>query len=447
LLAPLATGCAPDLTLAVAPEVLSTEWREGKGIAPAAEIPASLGAAFKSPELEALVARALAANADLGAATARIAQARSQLRIARASMLPVVSGSAGLRATQTDDQGTSLFNFSTAFAGLDVSYEVDLFGRLAAERRSARARLAAATFDRDAVALTVEAETARAFIQYAVLAHRIELLDRNLESARELERIVRVRRRYGEATLVETGLQAIEVRQLETERTRLLQARSRTRNALAVLLGEEAPRAVIPEAGLASFATPEIAPLQPGALLVRRPDIRAAEARIAAASGDVERARAAFLPQLTLSASGLGQAAALGGPYGATLSLGANLAAPIFNRGRLTGELGVATATQRETVELYRGALLTALAEAENALAATAQSRTRQKLLESARGEARTAARLSRLQFLEGEADLRATLDAELRLVAIEDALAVAAQERLEAAIDLYRAMGGASKQ
>jgi outer membrane protein TolC len=184
--------------------------------------------------------------------------------------------------------------------------------------------------------------------------------------------------------------------------------------------------------------------VQPGELLTRRPDMRAAEARIAAAEGDVAQARAAFLPQLRLSAGGLAEAV-LGGPIAATASIGADLLAPIFNRGRLRGQLDFASAAQRESVELYRGVLLQALREAENALAGTEQSRRRADLLQDVIAQARETARLARLQYVEGMADLQTVIEAEERLIAIQDALAIATQERLEAAIDLYRAMGGAA--
>jgi outer membrane protein TolC len=213
-----------------------------------------------------------------------------------------------------------------------------------------------------------------------------------------------------------------------------------------VLVGEEAPRFALEPAGLAGFSLPEIAPVQPGELLVRRPDVRAAEARIAAAEGDIGRARAAFLPRIRLSASALGQAATLGGPIGATLSIGSDLLAPIFNRRRLRGELGVAAATQAESVELYRGALLVALAEGESALAAVDHSRAREAVLEDMVAEAETTARLARLQYLEGAADLQWVLDAEQLLVGAQDARAIARQERLEAAIDLYKALGGSPR-
>jgi NodT family efflux transporter outer membrane factor (OMF) lipoprotein len=441
-----AAACAPSAELRPRPDVQSAAW---SAAAPASAGPVrqpALGEALGDAALQRLLVQAAARNADLAAAAARIERARAQLGIARASMLPVVNGSAGISRTETDNRGGGVFNFSQGFAGLDVSYDVDLFGGERAGRRGARARIAAAGFERDAVALVVETEVARAFVQHAALADRIVLLDRNIQQARELERIIGVRLRLGDATRVDTGLQTIQVRQLEAERLRLVEAQARTRNALAVLAGEEAPRFALAPATLSGFSVPEIALVQPGELLIRRPDIRAAEARIAAAEGDVARARAAFLPRLRLSASALGQAATLGGPLGATLSIGSDLLAPIFNRRRLRGELGTAAAEQAETVELYRGALLEAFGEAENGLVAVAQSRAREDLLAAIVAEARTTARLARLQYLEGEADLQRVLDAEQLLVRAEDAQAVARQERLEAAIDLYKALGGSPR-
>lgn len=446
LLAALASACAPSVETRPRPELQSQGWSAEAAASPARAHQPALGDAFGDPELQRLLALAATRNADVAAAAARVQRARAQLGIARASMLPVVTGSAGLSGTDTDNNGGGAFNFSEGFAGLDVSYDLDLFGGERAGRRAARARLAAAAFDRDAAALVVETEVARVYVQHAALADRIVLLDRNIGQARELERIIGVRLRLGDATRVDTGLQTIQVRQLEADRLRLAEALARTRNALAVLVGEEAPRFAAPEARLANLAVPEIALVQPGELLVRRPDVRAAEARIAAAEGDVARARAAFLPRIRLSASALGQAATLGGPIGATLRIGADLLAPIFNRRRLRGELGTVAAEQAESVELYRGALLAALGEAENGLAAVAHSRAREALLIEIVAEATVTARLARRQYLEGEADLQQVLDAEQLLVRAEDARAVAHQERLEAAIDLYKALGGSPR-
>jgi len=445
-LALLSACAAPKPRLPVAPEVLSAEWRGGPATA-GAPLPQSLAAAFNLPLLHELTARALAANPDLGAATARVEQARAQMRIARAAMLPSVSATAGASATRSDGGGGGVrFESNGGFAGIDVAYELDLFGREAAGRRAARARARAAIFDREALALTLEAELARALVQSAALGERLRLLDRGIADARELERVIGVRFRLGEATRLETAQQAVELRRLEAERLRLIEAQERTRSAVAVLVGEEAPGFGLPRLAIAQFAVPAPAIVQPAELLVRRPDVRAAEARIAAAAGDVERARAAFLPSLRLSASGIGEAASLGGPVAAVLSVGANLLAPIFEGGRLRGELDFSAAVQRESVELYRSALLTALGEAQNALTAVSLSGERAGLVTAAVEEARTSARLSLRRYLEGETDFQFVADARADLVAAEDSAVLALQERLEAAIDLYRAMGGPAR-
>lgn len=448
-------GCVPHTELAVTPNIVSTQWSQpedsaappigGTPVSTAPAMPADLGAAFQSAELSALIARAAGANTDVAIAAARIRQARGLLSVARGSMLPLVSGSAGISATPAHRAPASPFDFSNALGGIDISFDLDLFGAGRAERDAARHRLRAAEYDRDAALLVVQSEVARAYVQRATLAARIAILQRNVTEAVELERIIRARFTAGDATRVDLGLQTIQVRQLQTEEQRLDQALDRTRTALAVLVGAEAPRFALTPARLETLSAPAIALVQPGELLVRRPDLRAAEARIAAAGGDVRQARAAFFPRLSLSASGLTQAATFGSPLASTFTIGANLLAPIFDRRRLRGNLEFSAGRQVESVELYRQVLLTSLAEVEDALSAVNRSHAREALLIEVVSEAQLTARLARLQYLGGEADLQRVLDAEQRLTEAEDARAVALQERLEAAIDLFKALGGAA--
>jgi multidrug efflux system outer membrane protein len=444
-------ACVPHVGLETAPAVEATQWHPGAaemaappgdaGSAPIGEA-ADLGTALGSAELGALLERAAAANPDVAVAGARIRQARALLGIARGAMLPVVSGTAGVAGTRTERTTGDPFDFSDAFAGLDVAFDLDLFGVGRSERRAAAQRLRATEFDREATLIAVRSDVARAYVQRATLARRIALLDRNIEQAGELERIIRLRVDAGETSRVDLGLQTIQVRELETDRHRLAEALDRTRTSLALLLGEESPRFDLAPASLDALVTPEIAPIPPAAI-VHRPDIQAAEARIAAAGGDVDAARAAFYPRLRLTGSALGQAATLSGPLGSTFAIGADLLAPIFNRGRLRGNLEFAGGRQAESVALYRQTLLGAMVEVENALGAIARTRSREALLRQIVEEARLTARLARLQFMEGDADLQRLFDAEQRLVRAEDAHALTRQERLEAAIDLYRAMGG----
>jgi outer membrane protein TolC len=286
---------------------------------------------------------------------------------------------------------------------------------------------------------------ARAYVEHAALTDRLAVLDRALANARELERIILIRVREGVATKVDSGLQTIEVKRIEAERSQMGEARAHARNALALLVGEEAPRFALEDGRLDALAFPDFRPVQPGELLVRRPDVGAAEALIAAAEGDVLAARRAFLPSISLSARGLGQSVAAGGPLQILLSAGASLLAPIFDGGRLRGNLMTANGQQIEAVETYRATLLTAAREGEDALTALDAARSRVALLSETIEAARLTARLARRQYVEGAADLQTVLNAERGLLDLEDAHAIAVQDRLNAAIDLYRAMGGAA--
>jgi multidrug efflux system outer membrane protein len=439
----LAACAAPRPELAVAPSVLSAEWGQAGAAAPDA-VPLETGwSAFRSAELDALIARARAANTDIAIARARIVQARGQLGVARSASIPSFGVSAGADVLRTSSSGgVSLTNSHSA--GLDIAWDLDLFGANKAGKRAALARLVASQFDRDATTLAVESEVARAYVACAALTDRLTILDRALANARELERIIHVRLREGVATKVDLGLQTIEVRRYESQRSQMAEARGHALNALALLVGEEAPRFRPADAKLGDFAYPDFRPVQPGDLLVRRPDIKAAEARIRAAQGDVDRARRAFLPSIAISAHSLGQGLASGGPLQAVLSAGASILAPIFQGGRLRGNLMTASGVQIESVETYRAALLTATREGADALTALDESRRRMALLGQSLEEARLTARLARRQYVEGAADLQTVLNAERGLLDLEDAHALAAQDRLDAAIDLYRAMGGA---
>jgi outer membrane protein TolC len=210
-----------------------------------------------------------------------------------------------------------------------------------------------------------------------------------------------------------------------------------------VLVGEEAPLFALDGTDIEALSAPAFRAVQPGELLARRPDIRAAEAQIAAAAGDVAAARAAFLPSLSITARALLESGSGGGPLQAVLAAGAGMLAPIFDGGRLKGRLTTVSGEQQEAVETYRRTILTALREGEDAMTALEGAQRRLDLLGRTIAEARTAARLARLQFLEGAADLQTVFDAERGLLDLEEARALAAQDRLNASIDLYKAMGG----
>ena len=442
---PLAlVGCAPSVQIAVPPNISSEAWTLDQASSPTEiAMPSSLGELLGSQDLDQLIVQARQRNTQIGVASARIRQARGLLQSARGAMLPVVSGSAGISQSRNSNAGNP-FDFSESFVGIDLDFDIDLFGGARAARRASQYRVGAAEQNRDAVALAVEADVARAFVRRAALAERIAILDRNTQQALDLERIIGARFRAGDATRVDLGLQTIQVRQLQTERLRLLEALDRTRTALAVLVGEEAPLFRMSPPTLSGFAASDLSPMQPALLLARRPDVRTAEYVMLAANGDIAEARAAFMPRISLSARGLLQTISLTGPLSSGSSIGLDLLAPIFDRGRLRGNFEFVSGRQMEAVELYRETMLTALAETEDAMSASLLAREREVLIGQIVEQAALTARLARLQYIGGEADLQRVLDAEQLLSAAEDAAAIARQERLETSIDIFRAIGGA---
>jgi NodT family efflux transporter outer membrane factor (OMF) lipoprotein len=424
----LALGaCAPKPSLSPRPVLRSQTWSGAQ--APAASGSSSL--AFGSAELERILAAARARNADIAMAAARVVQARGELGEARSVPAVSVGGGTG---SGLDNSGSSL--------ALDIAWELDLFGRVSAAKKAARARFVAASWDREAIALAVEAEAVRAFVSHAALSDRLAIIDRSLAAARDLERIISIRAREGAATRVESGRQTIEVRRLESRRSEIAEARVHASNALAVLAGEEAPLFQMQEVGLASLSLTASSMPPPASLLLRRPDIRAAEARIRAAEGDVDRARAAFMPNLTLSAGSLLRSAG-GGPLQLAVSSGSSLLAPIFDRGRLKGRLSTAAGAEAEAVELYRRTLLVALRECEDALTSARAAEQRSNLLSGSTAEARRTVALVRRQYVEGAADLQGVLDAERALLGLEEEQVSALQARFDAAVQLWKAIGG----
>jgi outer membrane protein TolC len=292
--------------------------------------------------------------------------------------------------------------------------------------------------------LVLQAEVAKTFVQLATLNDRIALADRKLAEGRNLQRIIAIRVREGAADSSEAARQVVEVERIIAFRTTLAEQQRHAQTALALLVGAEAPRFTPPPARLAVLSRPGVDPEQPAMLVIRRPDIRAAEARIAAARGDVDAARRAFMPSLKLTTSGFGTAVSLLGPIGLASNAGASLLAPIFQGGRLRGQLEASSATQRESVALYRQTLLAALGEVTDALAATELTAEREASAKRAFAAAQRETSLNELRYREGDSELSALINARSNQYEVEDLWLLTVQDRLIAAIDVFRATGGA---
>lgn len=447
---PLA-ACAPRVELAIAPGIHSTTWASAVSAGSADDADARAFApldwtAFGSPSLDRLLQQARAANTDVAIANARIAQAAADIRMARAANGPVLGLLARAESNARGGSAENAFRDSFNTAELDLSYTVDVSGQLRAGRKAAVARFRAAGYEAEAIQLGIEVAVATAYVEYATLTDRIAIAEAALNSARTFEQTIKLRASEGLASEVDAGIQTSQTNAFAVELSRLKEAKARSSNALAVLLGEEAPSFSLPDAGLATLVAPQFEPLQPASLLSRRPDMLFAAAMIEAAEGDVQRARAAFIPDLELSVGSFIDNAAGNSLTNPGFALASRLLATIFDNGRLNSGVYRSSAQQREAVEQFRKSMLTALAETQNALVASARSAERAALLQQSHGIAMRTAELARLRFISGSDDIGTVTEADRRRLEIADSLAIARQEALLSAIQLYAAMGGRPK-
>lgn len=398
---------------------------------------------FGSEYLNAMMDKALENNTDLRAGIQRIEQARASLKIAGASLLPSVDGTSGAsRSKSNPASGNSSYSTSLS-AGVSVSYEVDLFGANRADIAAAEAGYQGSVFDQEVLKLSLMGDVATGYFTLLNLRERLDIADANLQNANEVLSIIEIKVREGAESDLERAQQQSAVSSSEAARASLEEQVKNAENALAVLIGEMPQMIVIERAQLDNLNVPDIAPGQPSSLLERRPDLRSAESDLLAANADIGAARAAFFPSITLGLSDSIAAAGFGDPTSTVLSLASSLAVPIFQGGSLKGGLEQANARQLELVETYRGNVLTAFQEVEDALAAVKAARSRETSLQVAMDNARRAYDLSKARYDAGAIDFQTLLDTQNAQLSAEDSYAQAKLARMTAAINLYKALGG----
>ncbi|HTU09615.1 MAG TPA: efflux transporter outer membrane subunit [Allosphingosinicella sp.] len=416
-----------------------------------AEPPAGWWRLYQDPVLDQLVEDAFAHNTDLRVATANLARARALLRETRAGRLPQVGVSAGgnyARVPESQSVPGADREGSAFDVGLDVSYEVDLFGRVRRGIEAGRADVAAEEAARDAARVLVAAETARAYADAAAAAQRLEVAERSLDLI-DRTRTVTIRRfEAGRGT----GLDVARVTSLfEQQRASLPPLRAERDGALfrlAALTGR-APAALSPAAGARRTVLRLDRPIPVGdgwQLLARRPDIREAERRLAASTARIGVATADLYPRVTLG----GEVGASGPSLGSLFTggpfrwlLGSLISWSFTDQETVRARIRAAEATSEADLARFDGAVLTALRETETALSAYRHELDRRTALTAARDAAGRAAELERLRLREGRSDSLAVLDAERTLAAAETALADSDARLVSNQIDLFRALGG----
>ncbi|MGZ8203988.1 MAG: efflux transporter outer membrane subunit, partial [Burkholderiales bacterium] len=404
-----------------------------------AGVSATWWGAFGSEELQSLVGEALAGSPDLAIAMERVRQAEAQVRVAGASLFPSLNLGVGTSTrTTSDDRGSNTSNASST--ALSVSYEVDLWGRNRSNVRAAQSSLQATAVDRDTARLTLIAGVATGYFEVLSLRSRLSVARENLAIAERVLELVSARARNGAALALDVSRQQATVLSQRAALMPLEQQERQTLAALAVLTGRLPQGFDVKASSFADLQVPAIDPGMPAELLARRPDLASAEARLAAANADVAAARAALLPSISLTGvagtASNALLAVLGGPT-STISLAMSVLAPIFDGGRLRGQVSIAQSQERELVENYRKAILSAFEDVENALGAASRFAQQEALQTQVQAQAREALRLAEIRYREGVDDLLGVLDAQRTLFSAQDQLAQIRLNRLQSSVNL----------
>lgn len=412
---------------------------------------------FASPELDGLIEAARTRNFDIAAAIARVRQADAQVRIAGASLLPNIDGSgsstwqhegigAGTTLTGPRSRSNASFDFHTYSGGLSASYQIDFWGRNRAAQHSAVSLAMFSRFDQQTVALTVVSNVANTWFTALSLADRLAVARQNLRDAEHTLAVIKGRFDAGTASQLDIAQQDTLVAAQRAIIPNFASQLEQEVIALGILTGQPPERITVQPGTLTSLELPAVSPGLPSALLARRPDVASAEAQLIAQNFSITVARAAFFPTIQLTGSAGYQAAALNRlitPGGALASLTEGLTLPIFDGGTLRGQLDLAKGRYDELLANYRKAVVQAFTDVDTALTAWRYASQQEKLQRAAVEIARRAETIARAQMDAGTVDITTVLTIETTLFSDEDTLVQVRLARVQALLNLYKALGG----
>lgn len=438
------------------------QWSEGAGseqTATSASLP--WWKLYGDAQLDGLIQRALNANLDLQRAGYRIREARAMLRQNRAALWPSVDATASAARGQESANapgvspflqggdlgaGSSLQNLFQA--GFDASWELDLFGGTRRSIEAARADAQSIAFERDAVALSLTAEVARTYVDLRSSQAQLALATQSVGIQHEALAMVRSRYAGGLATDVDLAAAEAQLHGAEAAVPGWQTRRKQAMYRLGVLVGEP-PETLTGELAsnrALSDALPAIEAGLPSDLLRRRPDIQSAERQLAAATARIGVATAQLYPQFSLGASaGLASFTASNffDPHSVIWSIGPSLTWPIFRGGQIKASIDVRNMQAQQALLTYRQAILTALEDVENALAAYHNEQQRHNALAAALASNRQSLEHTRALYLGGMADFRSVLDQQQRLLQAQGDLERSTAAEWTGQIALYKALGG----
>lgn len=450
--APRAAASAPAATATLAPArapALSSEPAGGSMGGSAA-----WWQAWGSAELNALLERALQANADVLQASARLSRAQAELQEVSGASLPSLSlgGQADRARTSALSRSNNSGVSSTANQyglSLSSSFEIDLFGRLASATDAARAQLAASEHARQTVRLSVATAVVQTWLNLRALDEQVAQAQRTVQAREGSARIIAQRLAAGSSNQLEASQAEVQRADAAVQLRELQKQRAQAQNLLGVLTARadlSLPPSDLPALASAYGGLAPGADL-PSALLQRRPDVRQAEALLAAAQADVSAARAALFPTISLSGNLGGQSVSLSRLLEAPAriwSLGFGLSLPLFDGGRRAARIDQAGARQREAVAAYQGAVSQAFQEAADALEALQTARESQPDALSRQAAAARALLLAQARQRAGYSGMLEVLDAQRTEAAARQEAVRARLAVFTATAQLHKALGGA---
>jgi multidrug efflux system outer membrane protein len=425
--------------------------------------------AFGSTELDGLIADARAHNQNLAAAVARVVEADAQVSISGAPLLPSVSatGSTSYTRAGSSRRGGSVVTSSGSGTAVvsslgsggshytdshqyslqaSVSYQVDFWGQNRAAFDSAKASALASRFAQETVALTVVTSVATTYFQALGAADELAIARHNLTSARDTLKVFQVRTQVGTATALDVAQQEALVAGLAAQIPLAQSTLDQQVIGLGILVGRPPEDIHITADTLTTLPVPPIGVGLPSGLLARRPDVANAEAQLVAQNGSVRAARAAFYPNVTLTAQGGIESLALStlmGPGNFLFTTVPSVTQTIFDNGQKQGALDEAKGRQAELVADYRQAVLQAFTDVENGLTTVRFTADQEALDREAVRVAQRASDIAQAQLRAGTVDITTVLNTQTTLFGDQNTLASTRLTHFQALINLYQALGG----
>ncbi|MCB1229050.1 MAG: efflux transporter outer membrane subunit [Verrucomicrobiae bacterium] len=446
----LMSGCLPESDLAAMVES-GAAYGESGGAKGSLPDPGDWWKNFDDAGLETLLKDLRSENPGLKAALARFDQSRAAFGVAESDFFPAFYGDG--HAKRLRDTGNSRFvlpqlTYSQYRAALNLNWELDLWGRVRKSVDAARAEMEASAADLDAAQLSLEAELARNYYQWRFTNEELRVLDRTVDLRQENVDLVDARVRGGETNQLDldrarTELEATRAQKLQVER-----ARAELEHAIAVLVGEAPATFEFPGAAKHSgVGKVAVVPAGvPSDLLSRRPDVAAAESRLAAAASRLGATKRSYLPTVTLT--GLGglqgvDTAKFFDPVSLFGEIGPQVQVPLFQGGRIVGDVERADAEAREALASYEEVVLGAFQDVEDALSGIRFLDREIAAHDKAAEAAKSAAALSRKRYEGGLVSYLEVVDAERTALNEERELIRARSTRHLASVQLIQALGG----